>query len=54
MDLKSFWYFIHANILKSYDFMCNYNIERKRVPGNFFSDLLRINFIISRQLIYIY
>ena len=26
-----FWYFIHANILKSYDFMCNYNIESKQV-----------------------
>ena len=27
-----FWYFIHANILKSYDSMCNYNIESKHVP----------------------
>ena len=27
-----FWYFIHANSLKSYDFMCNYNSESKRVP----------------------
>ena len=27
-----FWYFIHANSLKSYDFMCNYNSEIKRVP----------------------
>ena len=27
-----FWYFIHSNILKTYDFMYNYNIESKRVP----------------------
>ena len=27
-----FRYFIYTNILKSYDFMCNYNIESKRVP----------------------
>ena len=27
--LEIVWYFIHVNILKSYDFMCNYNIESK-------------------------
>ena len=50
MDANSFWYFIHANIFKSYDFICNYNIESKQVPEKK-NDLPRINFIISRQLI---
>ena len=27
-----FWYFIHANSCKNYDFMCNYSSESKRVP----------------------
>ena len=31
MDVNSGWYFIHANISKRYDFMCNYNIEWKQV-----------------------
>ena len=32
MDVNSFWNFSHANILKTYDFVCNYNIESKQVP----------------------
>ena len=33
MDVKSFGILnSHTSILKSYVFMCNYNIESKRVP----------------------
>ena len=29
------WYFINPNILKSYDFVCNYNIKYEKViPGD--------------------
>ena len=27
-----FWYFLHENIVKYDEFICNYNIESKRVP----------------------
>ena len=32
MEVKSFGFSYNANVLKSYDFMCIYNIESKRVP----------------------
>ena len=32
MDVKSFGFFIHTSILKSYDLTCNYNIESEQVP----------------------
>ena len=28
-EREVFWYFIHVNSLKSYDFKCNYNSESK-------------------------
>ena len=41
-----FWYFIHVKIFKNSDFMCNYNIESKRVTEK--NDLIRL-FVIHKK-----